>query len=331
MKKISIIVCTKDRPHKLEKCLDSIIESALFFYKNKNYFEIIIFDQSKHKKIFGNVGIDQINLKHIHSDTVGISIARNSAIMIAKNDIIAFTDDDCIVSKKWIEQIHKKFSENPEIKIIFGMTKAYQLSDYELVTYNIIKHKYGFDWQGYTKDGKRCFAIILKQNEQIFTKTCLPYANFGSSNNMACCCEIFKEYGLFSELFGAGSRGISAEDTEFQYRLLLSNVPIHYSPDIKIMHNNWLDYKSAQSQLDRYTCGTSAVFLYYGLRGDINALKYFWHIAKNNVLLSYQEIKKNRLIEINYRKYAITRFKYFIKGCFNGILFRFYSKLYDYL
>ena len=47
---------------------------------------------------------------------------KNKAIKKAKGEIIVFTDDDCIASPYWLEQIWKTFQDNPECSGVTGPT-----------------------------------------------------------------------------------------------------------------------------------------------------------------------------------------------------------------
>ena len=50
----------------------------------------------------------------------GISHARNRGIREAKGEIIAFTDDDVIVDKHWIQNIDKAFKEHDDVACVGG-------------------------------------------------------------------------------------------------------------------------------------------------------------------------------------------------------------------
>lgn len=71
-------------------------------------------------------------IKEIHSHQIGVSRARNLGINTALKlgaKIIAFTDDDCVITEKWIKNILKTFI-NSKINIVFGRTLPYQPQDH---------------------------------------------------------------------------------------------------------------------------------------------------------------------------------------------------------
>ena len=54
---------------------------------------------------------------------LGLGYARNTGVRNAKGDIIAFTDDDCIVDPLWLKEILAGF-EDPMVQGVAGATFA---------------------------------------------------------------------------------------------------------------------------------------------------------------------------------------------------------------
>lgn len=109
---ISVIIITKNRSRLLKRCINSIYNSS------KLPDEIIIIDnnstdntklictelKNKYKKKYKK---NYTIIKYIFNKKGGISESRNLGLKLGKKKIIAFTDDDCIVNKYWIENIIK--------------------------------------------------------------------------------------------------------------------------------------------------------------------------------------------------------------------------------
>ena len=60
------------------------------------------------------------NLRYVFESRLGISYGRNAGIAAARGDIIAFTDDDVVVTKNWLTTIRRAFAENPDIAFVGG-------------------------------------------------------------------------------------------------------------------------------------------------------------------------------------------------------------------
>jgi len=124
---ISVIICTYNRCESLKDTLGSLLVQ-----KCEKIFEheiIVVDNNSKDKtkevvqsylSAFGG------RLRYIFEPEQGLSYARNRGVREARGQIIAFTDDDCIVEKSWVANISNAFNTyNPAIvggKVILKLT-----------------------------------------------------------------------------------------------------------------------------------------------------------------------------------------------------------------
>lgn len=312
---ISVVVPTLARPEKLKRCLSALQEACHCYREHGAQCEVIVIDQTPDKRsstqLRGNLE------RYIHLDRPGTSRARNFGIMRATYDIVAFTDDDCIPESDWLLSIGRMLLTHPDVDVVFGHTeaRAHPKCSYR---HEVQEGRFGFDWHGVAENGDRCFATITKKEAEIISGRCLPYARLGSSNNMACRKCVFERHGLFCELLGAGALGVSAEDTEFQYRLLKKAVLIAYDPSLKVQHDNWLGPLPAWRQLSRYTCGTTAVFVMFGLRADITAWRFVSYIFFQNVFSAIMRIQKAGLKCTMFP--PLSRIVFWLIGFANGLL-----------
>lgn len=104
---VSVIIPTYERPRLLKRLLHRLSKTSF------RPFEVIVVDQSavplqveEYKK--------KLNLQYHHVSFRGAAVARNYGASIAKGKIIAFTDDDCIPAKNWLELAFHCF-ENQDI------------------------------------------------------------------------------------------------------------------------------------------------------------------------------------------------------------------------
>ncbi len=119
---VSIIVCTHNRADSLNKlCLASI--SNLEY---DNYEVVVIDDNStdntsqvveKYKGIIKPLIYVKSTRKHC------LSYLRNLGIKHSNGEILAFTDDDCIVDRYWLREIVRPYLKQPDIMAVGG--KAY--------------------------------------------------------------------------------------------------------------------------------------------------------------------------------------------------------------
>jgi len=107
---ISVIICTYNRWKSLRNTLQSLCEQAVF---NKFSYEIIVVDNNSNDKTrevvndFKNKMGEK--LKYIFEKKQGKAYALNTGVRKAKGKIIAFTDDDVIVDKYWLNNMYEAY------------------------------------------------------------------------------------------------------------------------------------------------------------------------------------------------------------------------------
>ena len=127
--KFSVVVATHNRKAQLSNCLRSI-ESQTY-----PIHEIIVIDDASTDET-GELIKQQFPLvKYYRFDqNKGPAAARNKGIFAAAGNIIAFTDDDCIVPKDWISQLAAGFSDYPDVVGVGG----YQEAPQDVISINLV-------------------------------------------------------------------------------------------------------------------------------------------------------------------------------------------------
>lgn len=258
---ISILIATKNRDKDLANCLNSIL-------KNKRVdFEILVLDQSSNQlsKLLCD-GINNKKIRYYHLQNMGKSVSLNTGIQKAKGNILAFTDDDCIVSHNWLNTIDKTFSENKDASAIFGKSLPYKKE----VNNNLI-----------------CPSIFTSDSKRILTKAVYHASNIGFGNNMAIKKQNKNHEFYFSNWLGPGTSAYAAEDADIALRFLTNKKKIVYDPKILVFHNRWLSPQENYQQLLKYLCGETACYGYYYFLGHSFAKS----IVKNNFKDSLYKFK----------------------------------------
>jgi len=294
---ISIIISTRNRHNDILNCLNSILAN------NYKEFEIIVIDQGdtdKTERIIKKINNPLI--KYWRHGVKGLSKGRNFGIKSSSGEIIAFTDDDCLVDKNWLRDILFSFHKNKNIVGVFGKVLPYRQ---------------------YLNKSKICPCIFLNNKKRIIDDPDLHWENIGFGNNMAFKRKIFNNLGGFSEWLGLGSIGNSAEDAEFALRALSKNYKILYNPKIKVWHNRWVKGRELKKQKLSYLCGEMACYGYFAFQGK----KFAQKIIINNLENRYRESRKAIKYLIFFRKKSLSPFVFKIKEicfCLRGLLIGFY-------
>lgn len=111
---ISVIIPTYKPQKYIEECLESLKNQTF----DKQKFEIIIVlngcnePYKSQLQDYINANLGGYNVTFIHTDKAGVSNARNMGIDVAQGDYITFIDDDDFVSKKYLEELFDKSSDD---------------------------------------------------------------------------------------------------------------------------------------------------------------------------------------------------------------------------
>lgn len=240
--KLSVVVCTKDRPKKLIKCLKSILATKY------GCFELIVINQSRQSKVKIQDAIklhdEKVIIRQFFTNTTGLSKARNLGIKKSKSEVVVFTDDDCIVPRNWLGTIIGILSKYKNIDALFGQSLPY------------IKSK--------TKGGYICPSVVNHKHRKRITKDNFSSdTDFPTGNNMVIKRKVFSDIGLFCENLGVGSKAGGGEETEMILRMIYRGKEILYTPQLKIWHDRWLSQRQYLNLMNTYLTSVIAVFFYY--------------------------------------------------------------------
>lgn len=270
MPELSALICTRNRPAKLRRAVDSVLANSF------RDFELIVVDQSTDGATREALAtVNDGRLRYIHTDTVGVSISRNIAIRTARADIVCFTDDDCVCDRDWLTSIREEFATDSLALGVYGRVTPYGGAGEE-------------GWVHLNKRGDMvCPAINQSTTRAVFEGPAIPHLVLGGGNNMSFRKEVFRRFGMFIEALGPGSRIGTGEDTEFSYRLLWNHCRLIYSPKPLVAHDNWLDPPGFARMMKVAMRVQAAVFGSYALRLDKLAATHLartaWHLAKNKM------------------------------------------------
>jgi len=115
---ISVVIPVYNESKNIIKCLEAFKNQTIA----QDKFEIIIVDGASTDNTIKLAS--KYDVKIIQQKTFSIEGARNDGINIAKYDLIATTDADCIVPEDWLENIVCYFQNNKDCVCQFGQLKS---------------------------------------------------------------------------------------------------------------------------------------------------------------------------------------------------------------
>lgn len=293
---ISILIPTKNRGNLALTAVRSILQS------DDPNLEIILIDQNR-ENIFSSVTPGS-GVRYLHVTEGGKSAALNTALRLAHGEIIAFTDDDCLVRKDWSREIRRYFGRHAGMAGVFGRTLPFEPE----------MHK-----------GQICPCTHETLPPGTDRRIAGLVDSFGFGNNMAFRKPAFERAGYLKSWLGPGAVGANADDVEITIRIALSGGRIGYDPDMIVYHNRWLTPQGLQRQQHSYDCGEMACYGYYFFQG----YGFSKPVLQNNLRKSRRDcyrmiglITHGRLMTFLHElPMAVTDAWFRIKGLVIGLVF----------
>ena len=227
---ISVVICTRNRPELLERCL------ASFGQLDYPDYEIIVVDNAPENDAT-RVVVERSPARYAREDRPGLDWARNRGWSDAAHDIIAYTDDDAVVSPGWLKGIARGF-ENPAIMAVTGLVAPYEMDTPAQV---LFEHVYGGMGKGFTG---RLFHRTQMRPSQL-----IAIYGVGVGANMAFRRAVFQQLGGFDTALDVGTPSSGGGDLDMFHRVVAGGLPLWYEPRALIWHQHRRELSELERQL----------------------------------------------------------------------------------
>ena len=114
--RLSVVVCTHDRPVDLRRCLDALA-------RVDGQVEVIVVDSASEPPCESIVeAYSEVipGIRYVREDGPGLSRARNRGIGEARGDLVAFVDDDAAPSTNWARYLVDAFDADGSVGCVGG-------------------------------------------------------------------------------------------------------------------------------------------------------------------------------------------------------------------
>ncbi|TAL27410.1 MAG: glycosyltransferase family 2 protein [Nitrospirae bacterium] len=223
---VSIIIPVRNEAGLLKNCLESI--SNLDYPKDR--IEVIIADGMSTDDTVNTA--KQLGARVVLNEKKTVSPGRNIAFKLAKGEIIAFTDADCIVDKDWIINSLKYFKDD-EVACAGGpnLTPPDEGNFGKAV---------GFVFnQGIFSAG----SIHARELKEVKEVRSIPGCN-----------AVYRKNAL-DKVMPIDETLLTCDDTELNQRLLDKGFKLLYTPDVFVWHHRRPNPKKLFKQMYRYAIG----------------------------------------------------------------------------
>jgi glycosyltransferase involved in cell wall biosynthesis len=238
------VICTRNRPDKIGTAVGSVL--ALDYPD----YDVTVIDQSTSdatRLVLEQFGADE-RLRYLHFDEAGLSRAYNNGIRESDGEIIAFTDDDCIVPVDWLTNIVKAFDAERDGELLYGAVEPFE-----------------------SGEGHDLTPLLEVPQEQRLSRRDTRYKVFGMGANFAARRRLFQRVGFFDELLGGGAPLRSSQDYDLAYRTYEAGGVILLRPEVTLRHDGRREVEDWPALLLNYGHGDGAFYMKHTRCGDLLA------------------------------------------------------------
>jgi GT2 family glycosyltransferase len=188
-------------------------------------------------------------VRWVHEPRQGSSFARNAGLAAARGAIVAFTDDDVLVDRHWVERLVAAFSAADDVACVTGAILPAELETHP----QLWLEEYGGFHKGFER---QIFNLTTHRRDMPL----YPYnaGLFGAGANMAFRADVLRGLGGFAGELGAGTIAHGGEELDVFQRTVSAGHTLVYEPAALVWHHHRRSLKALRLQMFRYGIGLSA-------------------------------------------------------------------------
>jgi len=264
---LAVVIVTRDRHDMIIRCCRSVLTHA------DPDLEVVIVDQSSDgatEAALAELRAADPRVRYHRSPRRGLAAGRNIGFRLTTAPVVAMTDDDCEVGRDWIPEIRRIFARESPTSIAFGSVLAGP-HDASL----------GF------------IPTCPVRDEFVGTRLRDKVRLDGMGACMVVRRDVWKTLGGFDELLGAGTSFMSAEETDFCLRALLSGYAVEVTPRMAVVHHGFRLHGDAAALGFGYWYGTGAALAkllrcgHPSIIGLLARLGYRWFFDSSPIARSF--------------------------------------------
>lgn len=269
--RLSVVVCTYDRPRDLRRCLQHLTRLD----PGRHGLELIVVDNHPVSGQTEPVVRAFPQVRYVAEPRGGVAYARNAGLRAATGDIVASIDDDVVAPPGWPARILAPFAD-PRVMCVSGLVLPLELETASQERFE----QYGGLGRGFAP---RVFGPEFFYGSPYVVHTW----DLGGTANVALRRAVLAESGLFDETLGPGQPTGVGEDIYMFYRILKARHLCYYEPAAYVWHRHRADDRALERQLFNYSKGQVS----YQLRtlvtdGDVRVVRQLlydlprWHAER---------------------------------------------------
>ena len=243
--RLSVIICTRERPDDLERCLAALARQTV------GPLDIVVVDNAPRTSRTREAA-ERAGVRYVLEPRPGLNRARNAGLRAALSEWIAYTDDDAVPDPDWAEVLLEALAE-PQAGQVGGVAGIMLPLELETEAQHLFERYLGGE------AGRR-----KAHQRRVFEPPFSPAGagQVGAGANMAFRRAALDSVGPFDEAFDCGTKTRSGGDTEMFARLIAAGWTLVYEPRARVLHRHRRSRAELRSQLFGYGVGVYAFWMH---------------------------------------------------------------------
>jgi O-antigen biosynthesis protein len=305
--KVTVAVCTRDRPADLRRCLEALLRL------DWPALDLLVVDNAPATDASCRLVEESFPaVRYVREPRPGLNWARNRAIVEARGDIIAYADDDVVVDPDWVRAVVAVFADDPDAVAVTGLVAPCELETEAQAAFE--DHR-GFH-TGFSRTWNR---VDLEAGERVALAQG-AVGEFGNGANMAYRRRFFTQTGGFDPALDVGTPTLGGGDLEMFFRVLKAGHTLVREPRAVVFHRNRRTSGELRAQISTWGVGMYSYMLrsciaYPDERAGFAMLAARWLLLRNprrvlrslvrpqfRLELLWDEMKLSLLAPTRYRR-----------------------------
>lgn len=254
---VTVVICTRDRADQLRGALTSVLAVD---YPS---FDVLVIDNAAATDATRTLVESEFadpRVRLIREPVAGLSRARNTGLLAATGEIVAYTDDDVIVDAGWLRALAAGFARGTDVSCVTGLVPSGEL---RTPVQRFFDDR--VSWSGNLV--AREFRLAEPPRDLPMFPFCV--GEFGTGANFALRRVWAIEHGGFDTAFGVGTRTGGGEDLDIFTRVLFSGSALVVEPSALVWHRHRADLAALRHQAVGYGTGLGAWLAKVALSPDM--------------------------------------------------------------
>jgi O-antigen biosynthesis protein len=243
---VAVVIATRDRVESLDRCLESLRRL------DRPAAQIIVVDNASPgratEELVERFARHDSRFVYVREERPGLARAHNCGLKHVTAPIVAFTDDDVIVDRAWLDRILDAFDRGANIGCVTGMIFPLEL---ETAAQDWLERYAGFN---------KGFEPVLFDENRRSIDPLFPYTAgaFGSGANMAFRTDALRDMRGFEPALGAGTEAKGGDDLAAFFDVIAAGHAIAYEPGAIVYHQHHRTFEALHNQTFGYGAGLTA-------------------------------------------------------------------------